>query len=231
MKASVSSFIRDLIINFLAIFLGIIITFAVQARIDRSLDRKDIHSALELVRNELAANKEDVETMCDYIREERRSAEYLLAHKNDLGKCPADSVNYHSGVLFADASISVSSDALEMLRSSSMFQKIGDSRLSMKIVRAYDSCQSAASNLNNHVTTRNGFFSNSITGESVGRIAPDGNISIKEFIRTGYGLYAIRQTAALALPEHYVDMSDVDEALSAIENYMQKGRRPRKSDK
>ena len=229
MKASAVSFIRDLIINFLAIFLGILITFAIQARIDRSLDKKEIRSSLELVRNELAANMEDIETMCDYVLEERRSAEYLLAHKDNLAKCPADSVNYHGGVIFADASISVSSDALEMIRSSSMFQKIGDSRLSMKIVRAYDSCLNSAAILNNHVATRNGFFAKSINEQNVGRIAPDGHISVKELIRTNYGLYAIRQTAALALPEHYVDLSDVEDALSAIDGYLQKGHRIRKN--
>lgn len=225
MKASTAGFIRDLVINFLAIFLGIIITFAVQARIDRSLEKKEVRSALELVRNELNANMEDIAMMSDYILEERRSAEYLLANKDNLAKCPADSVNYHSGVLFADASISVSSDALEMLRSSSQFPKIGDSRLSMKIVRAYDSCNSAAANLNNHVATRNAFFAKSINEQNVNRIAPNGRISVKELIRTAYGLYAIRQTAALALPEKYVDLTDVEDAVSAIDQYLRKGRR------
>ena len=229
MKKDTAAFIRDLIINFLAIFLGIIITFAVQARIDRSLDKKEIRSALELVKDELNANVEDIATMSDYIQEERRSAEYLLAHKDNLAKCPADSVNYHGGVLFADASISVSSDALEMLRSSSLFQKIGDSRLSMKIVRAYDSCNSAAANLNNHVATRNGFFAQAVNEQNVNRIAPDGHISVKELIRTAYGLYAIRQTAALALPENYVDLTDVQDALSAIDGYLHKGRRLEKN--
>ena len=225
MKQSTAGFIRDLVINFLAIFLGIIITFAVQARIDRSLDKKEIRSALELVRNELTANMEDIGTMSEFIREERRSAEYLLTHKDNLAKCPADSVNYHGGVLFADAAISVSSDALEMLKSSSMFQKIGDSRLSMKIVRAYDSCNSAASNLNNLEATCNDFFTRSINEQNVSRIAPDGHISVKELLRTAYGLYAIRQTASLALPDNYVDLSDVEDAVSAIDQYLQKGRR------
>ena len=225
MKQNTATFIRDLVINFLAIFLGIIITFAVQARIDRSLDKKEIRSALELVRNELTANMEDIGTMSEFIREERRSAEYLLTHKDNLAKCPADSVNYHGGVLFADAAISVSSDALEMLKSSSMFQKIGDSRLSMKIVRAYDSCNSAASNLNNLEATCNDFFTRSINEQNVSRIAPDGHISVKELLRTAYGLYAIRQTASLALPDNYVDLSDVEDAVSAIDQYLQKGRR------
>ena len=229
MKQSTAGFIRDLVINFLAIFLGIIITFAVQARIDRSLDKKDIRAALELVRNELAANVEDIETMSGFIREERRSAEYLLAHKDDLSRCPADSVNYHGGVLFADASISVSDDALEMLKSSSLFQKIGDSRLSMKIVRAYDSCNSTAATLTGHVTARNGYFAQFVNTQNAGRIAPDGRISVKELLRTDYGLYAIRQTAALALPENYVDLGDVEEALSAIDNYLRKGHRLEKN--
>ena len=61
MKASVASFLRDL----LAVILGIFITFTIQGIIDRSHDRKNARSSLELVKAELAKNIEDVSIMKD----------------------------------------------------------------------------------------------------------------------------------------------------------------------
>ena len=38
---------------------------------------------------------------------------------------------------------------------SSLFQKIGDNGLSMKIIRAYDSCSQMAISVDRHITERN----------------------------------------------------------------------------
>ena len=55
---------KELILNFfsnlLAVILGIVITFAVQGVINYGQDRRDVRSALELVRSELATNLEDI---------------------------------------------------------------------------------------------------------------------------------------------------------------------------
>ena len=70
MKESVSSFLG----NVLSVILGIAITFAIQGMIDRSRDRKDVRHALELVRMELASNREDIGLIRDYLYQERASA-------------------------------------------------------------------------------------------------------------------------------------------------------------
>ena len=140
----------NFILNVISVILGIAITFVIQGMINRAGDRKEVRSALELVRSELKTNIEDIGIMTDHLTQERQSAGYLLRNLPKIDKCPEDSVNHHCGIVFADASITLSNDALELLKMSSLFQKIGDNRLAMKIIRAYDTCGSAVSNLNRH---------------------------------------------------------------------------------
>ncbi len=221
MKASVSNFLS----NVLSVILGIVITFAVQGFIDRSREKQEVRSALQLVRSELATNAEDVAIMADYLRQERKSAEYFLAHRQDLARCPADSVSYHSGIIFADASITLSDDALELLKMSSLFQKIGDVGLGMKIIRAYDSCASTAANLNHHISVRNERFDDSVNERTVRQYTSGGNIDIVDYLKTPYGLYSIRWLTAQADVELFSDTADIQAAIEAIDTYLQGKRR------
>lgn len=216
MKETTKAFFRHL----LSVVLGIIITFSVQGIIDRAHTRREVRSALELVRAELVANIDDINTMSDYLRQERRSAEYFLDNRTILTRCPADSINFHSGFIFADASITISQDALELLKMSSLFQKIGDNETSMKIIRAYDTCSSAVSSLNHHVATRDELFRNSVNDQNVRKIAANGSIDIREYIKTGYGLYVIRWLSHQISPEYYADVTDLKEAVKAIDSYL-----------
>ena len=138
----------------LSVTLGIVITFTVQGILDRQRDKRAVRSALELVRTELSSNLEDISILTDYFRQERESAKYLSVPKKVLAKCPVDSVNYHVGMVNADVSVAFSHDALELLKMSTLFPKIKDNDLSMKIIRAYDACELMASNVNRHVSLR-----------------------------------------------------------------------------
>lgn len=214
--------------NLLAVILGIVITFAIQGKIDRTADRKDVRAALELVRSELTTNLEDIGIMQDYLRQERKSAEYFLEHRSALDRCPEDSVIFHGSMIFADASITLSHDALELLKNSSIFQKVGDSGLSMKIIRAYDTCESAVTNLNRHVSTRNAQFDASVTDKTASQFASNGSIDMRKYIKTPYGLYTIRWITAQPDPEELVDEEDILAAVEAIDAYGSHGLRGRK---
>lgn len=214
-------------ISFISIFLGMLCTFAGQGMIDRAADRKEVRTALELVRSELAANIEDIGIMSDYMVQERKSAEYFLENRALLRKCPADSIEYHSSIIFADASITLSHDALELLKMSSLFQKIGSSDLSMKIIRAYDTCESTVANLNRHIAARDSRFDSSVNDRTAAQFASTGSIDIRKYVQTPYGLYTIRWIATQPSPEHFTDVTDVRKAIDAIDTYLQ-GKRHRK---
>ena len=220
MKPSLKDTILDFFVKMLSVVLGIVITFSVQGIINRAQSRRNVRSGLELVRTELTANIDDIRTMTEYLDEERASARYLFSHRNELDRCPADSVNYHAGVIFADASITLSRDALDLLTVSTLFPKIGNNQLSMKIIRAYDTCQSISAVLNQHVTNRNNRFEASVNDKTAALFASDGTISIKDYIKTAYGFYAIRWITSQASIDQYADVSDIEDALAAINAYL-----------
>jgi hypothetical protein len=218
MKESTTNFF----LNVLSVILGIVITFSIQGIINRAQDKKNVRSALELIRSELATNAEDISIMLDYLKQEQASAQYFMGHLQDLDQCPSDSVIYHSAVLLSDASITVSHDALELLKMSSLFQKIGDNPLSMKIIRAYDCCTSGAQNLNHHIDARNEQFSVTVNEKNVRKIISDGNIRIREFLKTDLGHYAIEALASQADPSQYTDMAAIQDAIDAIGLYLER---------
>ena len=210
--------------NVLAVILGIVITFAVQGMIDNHHDKKEVASALELVRTELSTNIDDIQVMSGYLQQEKRSARYLLDNRNSLGDCPRDSVEFHSSMLFADAAITVSYDALELLKSSSLFQKIGDNTVAMAIIRAYDTCGAIVTNMNRHIENRTALLESSINPQSASLYASEGAIDIGKFIQTAYGSYAVGRIANQPDVTEFNDVSDVEDALEAIEKYIHKRR-------
>lgn len=204
----------------LSVVIGIIITFSLNTRVNRLAELKNVRSALELVRAELLTNKNDIDTIAVYLEQERYAAQYFLDHRYSIWKCPIDSVYYHSGIIFADVSITLCHDALELLKISSIFQKIDDNLLSMKIIRAYDACESIATNVNRHIAIRDERFENSVNDKTVRRVAPKGPINMREYIQTDYGYYCVYCLSPQGSPTIYTDVSDLNEALLAIDEYL-----------
>ena len=151
------SFFSELV----AVILGIVITFAGQGVIDRAHNRKEVRSALQLVRTELISNRQDVAELHDILDQVQQSARYLNDHpellKNvhSLDSATLDTVTYHQGMIYAEVSLNLPHDALELLKTSSIFQKIGDNALSMKIIRAYDCCQVMVESIDRHFIAKN----------------------------------------------------------------------------
>ena len=218
MNASVKSVLLDSI----SIILGVFITFWIQDLIDQSHDREEVRSALWLVRTELTNNLEDINILNEYLNQENASAKYFLRHRNDIDSCPADSIAYHSGMILAAVNATVSNDALEFLQSSSLFPKIGNSLLSMKIIRAYDSSQLTVDIVNKHIEDRNERFEDFINENNVNQIASQGAINIPAFIKTDYGLYSMMWITNQVVTDQTGDISDIKEALTAIDDYLRR---------
>jgi hypothetical protein len=220
MKSSLKDTLINFFSNLVSVVLGIVITFSVQGLIDRAQGRKEVRTGLELVRTELTANIEDIRTMSEYLEEERASAQYLLDNRNHLERCPVDSVDYHAGVIFAEASITLSRDAMDLMTMSSLFQQIGDNLLSMKIIRAYDTCRYIVTNLNQHIAFRNDRFERAVNENTAGNFVRGGNFDIVRFLKTDYGAYSVRWLANQTDPTIFADVSDLEEAIEAIDAYL-----------
>ncbi|MBR5431620.1 MAG: hypothetical protein IK119_04475 [Bacteroidales bacterium] len=212
--------VKSVLLDSISIVLGVFITFAIQGWIDKAHDRNEVKSALWLVRTELMNNLQDINTLNDYLNQERASAQYLIRHRQDIDSCPADSIKYHSGIILAEVNATVSNDALELLQSSSLFQKLGNSLLSMKIIRAYDSCQLTVDIANRHISERNAKLENSINEDNVKAVTYDGAIDLPKFIKTDYGFYSVMWIINQVVADQTADIADIQEALTAIDNYL-----------
>ena len=207
-------------ISFWSIFLGMVCTFIGQGMIDRKADREEVRSSLELVRTELATNLKDINDIADYIKLERKSAQYFLDNRAIIDKCPEDSINHHAWTLAADASITLSHDALELLKMSAIFQKLGNNQLSMDIIRAYDSCEYSVALYNKYISDRDNKFSQTINEKSVQQFASTGSIDMKKFIKNPYGLYTVRWISKQVAPDTELFVNDIDKAIKAIDEYL-----------
>lgn len=123
--------------NFLAVVLGIFLTFAIQSLINERQEEKDVKAALQLVRNELLENVNEMDGIQASIDLEHNASLYLMQYYDNFEACHPDSMKKYCNVPLAVYPIELSDGALELLKSSALFQKIKDLDLSLNILRAY----------------------------------------------------------------------------------------------
>ena len=193
----------DFLNRLLPVVTGIAITFTVQAMVNRAHDRKAVRSAMELVRTELVSNLNDINHLNDYLKEEQTSAKYLVDHKDILNTCPADIVKYHKGIVNAYVHLVLSDDALELLKMSSLFPKIGDNPLSMKIIGAYDTCQFIEEEANGHFKARDAHI---------------GSVTSREEHTYEISAWVLDNDPLIFT----TDVLDIEEAIQAIEVFLSK---------
>lgn len=136
--------------NILAVVLGIFITFTIQGWIDRSHEKKDVAAALELVKEELINNNNNLRDVIGLINAEKNAATAMFDNLGNLQKCDYDSVATWNTVLGSEYFFTVTDDALELLKSSSLFQKINDKNLALSIIKAYDYLEANSKAFNTH---------------------------------------------------------------------------------
>lgn len=136
--------------NILAVVLGIFITFGIQGLIDSKAEKKDVMSAIELVKEELTANMNDLQGVLGIIDLEKSAAVSLHDNLGNLNQCDPDSIRVWNTILGSKYFFTVTDDALELLKSSSLFQKINDKNLALGIIKAYDYLGANAQAFNTH---------------------------------------------------------------------------------
>lgn len=136
--------------NIIAVVLGIFITFGIQGLIDRKGEREDVKSALDLVKEELVNNKDNFYQVIDIISNEKHAAEFLFLSKDSLDMCCIDTIKKMHTLLCSEMFVTVTDDALELLKSSSLFQKMKDNELALSIIKAYDYLDATSQAFNLH---------------------------------------------------------------------------------
>ncbi|MEY8720309.1 hypothetical protein AALN73_04030 [Bacteroides stercorirosoris] len=147
----------DFFRNFIAVVLGIILTFAGSDWITERNTQKEIKKSLQLVKSELLLNREEIEAMGNRVALEQRAANYLFENKDNASGIPKDSINKYFPLLFQWSKFTFTNDAIEMLKASALIQKIQNKELALQIIKAYGAIKAAEtsfetySNIKDHV--------------------------------------------------------------------------------
>lgn len=137
-------------LDILTVIIGIAITFWIQGLIDDKKTQADVRSALELVADELRTCKDDLASCAQTISDESRAAEYFLLNMDRLQQCPQDSVMKYGRRLVSPTVLTLSEEAVDLIKNSSLFQAIDDNGLSISILQAYDICNVLLTVFNEH---------------------------------------------------------------------------------
>ena len=125
------------LMNFVAVCLGIVITFAGQGLINRHAERNEVKSSLMLVKNELQDNLSYIEFADSVLAEYSAAAEFLIRYEGHYSDAPQDSMVAYCNVPLTVVEITHSEEALELLKNSNLFTKIKDLDLSLEIIHTY----------------------------------------------------------------------------------------------
>lgn len=121
----------------MAVCLGIAITFGAQGLIDARNDRREVAGSLQLVRKELEDNITYIQFADSIFAELSDAALFLLRYEDDYDSAPADSMAMYCNIPLAEFEVTYSGEALELLKTSSLFTKIKDMEFSFEIIRTY----------------------------------------------------------------------------------------------
>lgn len=124
-------------LNFLAVCLGIAITFGAQGLMDARNEKKEVVSSLTLVKNELEDNITYIQFADSVLARYSQAALFLLRYECNYENAPADSLAMYCNLPLTEYEVTYSGEALELLKTSSLFTKIKDMELSLEIIHTY----------------------------------------------------------------------------------------------
>lgn len=127
----------DFFRNFIAVMLGIIITFAGSDWIAERNAQKEVKESMLLVKSELQTNREDIASIKGLVELEQKGALYLLEYKGRIQEADPDSLQKYNRLPFQSFSFNAMYDALEMLKASGLIPKIKNKELTVQILTAY----------------------------------------------------------------------------------------------
>lgn len=133
----------DFICNFVAVVLGIIITFVGNNIIEEHNKQKELKEALLLVKDEMMLNRENIKKMMQQEIFEQTGARYLLQHRYNMDAASPDSLKKYGSTPFSTSGFLPITDAMEMLKTSSLISTIKDKKLATRIIQTYNTIKGA----------------------------------------------------------------------------------------
>lgn len=208
--------------NILAVVLGIFITFWIQGLIDRRSEKKDLSSALELVKEELVNNKSNLQDVLNIMEAEKEAAGFIGDNVGNLAKCDTSKLNSSHLTLGSEYFCTITDDALELLKASSLFQKMNDKNLALSIIKSYDYLEASAQAFNTHEKYKTSLFNDAVTDKAKKTsLTISGTDYLKRFYSTPEADYFLRSVIEISnnssmtaiIPEIDATIAEIDSRL------------------
>ena len=129
------------LLNFMAVVLGIVLTFGGESVISHRQEASDLTNCLNLVASELRSNEEILHLGDSLMRSQAEAALFLIRYEDDYTKAPQDSLMMMANTPLFIAEMSIYTDAFELLKSSGCLMKIKDKELALEIFKTYGELQ------------------------------------------------------------------------------------------
>ena len=127
------------VMNFLAVVLGIGITFGGEEIISSIHQKNEARENLKLLAEELHENMKNIHIADSVMKMDSRVGDFMERYEGKYQSAPKDSMQVYTSALFMMHEISPVTDVFELLKSANVFIEIDDKDLSVDIMRAYDS--------------------------------------------------------------------------------------------
>lgn len=167
------------LMNFVAVCLGIVITFAGQGMINRSAEKKEVKSSLELVKSELQDNLSYIELADSVLADFSSAAQFLIRYEGRYAEAPEDSMATYCNVPLMFFEITHSDEALELLKNSNLFTKIKDMNLSLEILHTYGAIADEMTVVKVYNEYKNNYFEDAMT-EKVKEVLSQDNVTAEQ---------------------------------------------------
>ena len=116
---------------------GIIVTFWGSDKVTEHSRQKEVRAAMQLVAEELEYNRKELRNIKHLLDIDRNMSSLLIEHKMDISGIPADTLSKYDKLFNNMSELSYKTDALDVLKGSSLMQYISDKRLLQDVLQTY----------------------------------------------------------------------------------------------
>lgn len=120
------------------VVIGVVITFAGSELVTQNSERKDIRATMSLIRDELKSNRENYESIVSEFGEDEHLSCLLVEHDLKHRTIPEDSLIQFRFLMGHIRNFYYSQNALDILKSSMLMQKISDKELLLQLTGIYE---------------------------------------------------------------------------------------------
>jgi len=203
------------------VVIGVLITFMGSDWVTRNSEKKDIRATMLLIKEELKSNREKYEDIVAEFQEDECLSALLAEHDLKIRIIPEDSLRQFALLMGHIRSFTYTQNALDILKSSMLMQKISDKELLLQLTEIYEVLDGFKATMNGYYDMKDQVmtpFNLTLTDEQMHCLYEGGyeawdiylsNISVRNFVRVAHRYFT---------PDYIERVGKrIDRAIQAIE--------------